>query len=101
MGYRLEGPCIQHKEKADIISDGIPFGAVQVPGDVLTIISPRLPRQSLAIKLGSSKSLRTKPVSRSKNTSRGFKLLAIYCEVLIPKDMLAYRFRKYQHIKIA
>ena len=38
MGYRLEGPCIQHKEKADIISDGIPFGAVQVPGDGLPII---------------------------------------------------------------
>ncbi len=38
MGYRLEGPCIQHKENADIISDGIPFGAVQVPGDGLPII---------------------------------------------------------------
>ncbi|HEY83325.1 MAG TPA: biotin-dependent carboxyltransferase [Dehalococcoidia bacterium] len=38
MGYRLEGPRIEHKLKADIISDGIPLGAVQVPGDGLPII---------------------------------------------------------------
>jgi len=38
MGYRLEGPQIQHSAKADIISDGIPLGAVQVPGDGLPII---------------------------------------------------------------
>jgi len=38
MGYRLEGPKIQHRETADIISDGIPLGAVQVPGDGLPII---------------------------------------------------------------
>jgi len=38
MGYRLEGPKIQHHKTADIISDGIPLGAVQVPGDGLPII---------------------------------------------------------------
>jgi biotin-dependent carboxylase-like uncharacterized protein len=38
MGFRLEGPKIQHRETADIISDGIPLGAVQVPGDGLPII---------------------------------------------------------------
>jgi biotin-dependent carboxylase-like uncharacterized protein len=38
MGYRLEGPRIQHQTKADIISDGIPLGAVQVPGNGLPII---------------------------------------------------------------
>jgi biotin-dependent carboxylase-like uncharacterized protein len=38
MGYRLEGPRIEHREEADIISDGIPLGAVQVPGDGLPII---------------------------------------------------------------
>jgi len=38
MGYRLEGPHIEHKARADIISDGIPLGAVQVPGDGLPII---------------------------------------------------------------
>ncbi|MGE4276091.1 MAG: biotin-dependent carboxyltransferase family protein [Lawsonibacter sp.] len=31
MGCRLEGPVIQHKNGGDIISDGISFGAVQVP----------------------------------------------------------------------
>ncbi|MBI2846419.1 MAG: biotin-dependent carboxyltransferase family protein [Chloroflexi bacterium] len=38
MGYRLEGLRIAHKAGADIISDGIPLGAVQVPGDGLPII---------------------------------------------------------------
>jgi biotin-dependent carboxylase-like uncharacterized protein len=38
MGYRLEGPKIEHKENADIISDGIPLGAIQVPGDGQPII---------------------------------------------------------------
>jgi biotin-dependent carboxylase-like uncharacterized protein len=32
MGYRMEGPIIAHKEGADIISDGICLGCVQVPG---------------------------------------------------------------------
>jgi len=38
MGYRLEGPEIRHKEGADIISDGIVFGSIQVPGHGLPII---------------------------------------------------------------
>jgi antagonist of KipI len=38
MGCRLEGPQIQHIAGADIISDGIPLGAVQVPGNGLPII---------------------------------------------------------------
>jgi biotin-dependent carboxylase-like uncharacterized protein len=32
MGFRLEGPAITHKESADIISDAICLGSVQVPG---------------------------------------------------------------------
>ena len=32
MGYRMEGPLISHKAGADIISDGICLGSVQVPG---------------------------------------------------------------------
>ena len=32
MGCRLDGPEIEHKNGGDIISDGISFGAVQVPG---------------------------------------------------------------------
>lgn len=31
MGYRLDGPVIETKHGSDIISDGIPFGAVQIP----------------------------------------------------------------------
>jgi len=38
MGYRLEGPKIEHKSGADIISDGIPLGAVQVPGHGFPIV---------------------------------------------------------------
>ena len=38
MGYRLEGKPIAHKESADIISDGIMIGSVQVPGNGLPII---------------------------------------------------------------
>jgi biotin-dependent carboxylase-like uncharacterized protein len=32
MGYRMDGPVIAHKGAADIISDGICLGSVQVPG---------------------------------------------------------------------
>ncbi|OWZ82849.1 biotin-dependent carboxyltransferase family protein [Natranaerobius trueperi] len=38
MGYRLEGPKIEHQDGADIISDGIPIGAVQVPGHGFPIV---------------------------------------------------------------
>lgn len=38
MGYRLDGPVIAHEASADILSDWIPLGAVQVPGDGKPII---------------------------------------------------------------
>lgn len=38
MGYRLEGPPIQHVKGPDIVSDGTPLGAVQVPGNRLPIV---------------------------------------------------------------
>ncbi|MDR0760999.1 MAG: biotin-dependent carboxyltransferase family protein [Treponema sp.] len=38
MGIRLAGEKIEHVKAADIISDGIAFGSVQVPGDGLPII---------------------------------------------------------------
>ena len=39
MGCRLEGPVIGHAEKgADIVSDAIPLGAVQIPGHGMPII---------------------------------------------------------------
>jgi allophanate hydrolase subunit 2 len=41
MGYRLEGPTIEHKAKADIISDALLPGAVQVPKNGKPIIIMR------------------------------------------------------------
>jgi biotin-dependent carboxylase-like uncharacterized protein len=38
MGYRLEGPKIEHMDKADIISDALPLGAVQVPAHGLPLV---------------------------------------------------------------
>ena len=38
MGYRLEGPSINRESGPDIVSDGTPMGAVQVPGDGRPII---------------------------------------------------------------
>jgi antagonist of KipI len=38
MGYRLEGPKIEHVDKADIISDALPLGAVQVPAHGMPIV---------------------------------------------------------------
>ncbi len=38
MGYRLDGPKIEHIDGPDIISDGISFGSVQVPGHGSPII---------------------------------------------------------------
>ncbi len=43
MGCRLDGPVIKHKESGDIISDGIAFGAIQVPssGTPILMLSDR------------------------------------------------------------
>ena len=38
MGYRLSGPKISHITSADIISDGITMGSVQIPGEGAPII---------------------------------------------------------------
>ncbi|MGE4277569.1 MAG: biotin-dependent carboxyltransferase family protein [Lawsonibacter sp.] len=38
MGYRLTGPKVEHSTDANIISDGIPLGAVQIPGSGEPII---------------------------------------------------------------
>lgn len=38
MGYRLEGDSVAHKGKADIISNAVPMGSVQVPNDGQPII---------------------------------------------------------------
>ena len=43
MGYRLKGPAIAHKSSADIVSDGIALGAVQVPpsGQPIAMLADR------------------------------------------------------------
>ncbi|MGB9676341.1 MAG: biotin-dependent carboxyltransferase family protein [Candidatus Bathyarchaeales archaeon] len=41
MGYRLEGPKIEHKEKGEIVSDALLPGAIQVPKDGQPIIVMR------------------------------------------------------------
>lgn len=38
MGYRLEGPQIAHQDGADLVSQGMVLGAIQVPGDGLPIV---------------------------------------------------------------
>ena len=38
MGYRLEGPEIEHTQGADILSDGMLFGSVQVPASGQPIV---------------------------------------------------------------
>ena len=38
MGYRLKGPVIEHARGHDIISDGIPLGGIQVPGEGQPIV---------------------------------------------------------------
>ena len=38
MGYRLSGPRITHARGHDIISDGIPLGGIQVPGEGQPIV---------------------------------------------------------------
>jgi antagonist of KipI len=41
MGYRLDGPLVEHKESADIVSDALLPGAVQVPENGRPIVVMR------------------------------------------------------------
>ena len=38
MGYRLDGPKVNHLKGPDIVSDGVVFGSVQIPGHGLPIV---------------------------------------------------------------
>jgi antagonist of KipI len=38
MGYRVKGPLVAHARGHDIISDGIPLGGIQVPGEGQPIV---------------------------------------------------------------
>ena len=39
MGLRIKGPNIYCKQSKDILTEGIPLGAIQIPGDGDSIIS--------------------------------------------------------------
>ncbi len=45
MGYRLQGPPVEHRDGADIISDAVPLGGVQVPpnGQPILLMADRQP----------------------------------------------------------
>jgi biotin-dependent carboxylase-like uncharacterized protein len=45
MAYRLEGPAIRARRGHDIVSDGLAFGAIQIPGDgaPLVLMADRQP----------------------------------------------------------
>jgi biotin-dependent carboxylase-like uncharacterized protein len=45
MAYRLDGPRLEHAKGHDIVSDGVAFGAIQVPGDgaPLVLMADRQP----------------------------------------------------------
>jgi len=38
MGYRIDGPALNHRDGYDIVSDGISTGAIQVPGNGQPIV---------------------------------------------------------------
>ncbi|GGE48489.1 allophanate hydrolase [Agaricicola taiwanensis] len=38
MACRLDGPRLAHRDGADIVSDGIAYGSIQVPGDGLPLV---------------------------------------------------------------
>jgi antagonist of KipI len=38
MGYRLEGPALTHRNKTELISEGMTFGAIQVPSNGRPIV---------------------------------------------------------------
>ena len=38
MGYRLEGPVLTHRSKTELISEGMTFGAIQVPSSGQPIV---------------------------------------------------------------
>ena len=77
MGYRLKGPPLRHRSSADILSDALTFGSIQVPADsqpillaadrqttggyakIATVISADL---SAAVQLGPGGKLRFEPI---------------------------------------
>jgi biotin-dependent carboxylase-like uncharacterized protein len=93
MGCRLEGESIKHIKSADIISDGISYGAIQVPGHGKPIIM-LADRQTSGgyTKIGNVISVDLYKLAQAKpNDSIKFELIDIY---------EAHRLLKEQELKI-
>ncbi|HSQ87955.1 biotin-dependent carboxyltransferase family protein [Romboutsia sp.] len=93
MGCRLEGGSIKHIKGADIISDGISYGAIQVPGQGKPIIM-LADRQTSGgyTKIGNVISVDLYKLAQAKpNDSIKFELIDIY---------EAHRLLKQQELKI-
>jgi len=87
MGCRLEGPAIGHVGAADIISDWIPLGGIQVPGNgkpiilladrqttggytkIATVISPDIPKLA-QLRPGETVRFRAVPVAEAQAVAR-------------------------------
>jgi KipI family sensor histidine kinase inhibitor len=87
MGCRLEGPAIGHVGAADIISDWIPLGGIQVPGNgkpiilladrqttggytkIATVIGPDIPKLA-QLRPGESVRFRAVPVAEAQAAAR-------------------------------
>lgn len=71
MGYRLDGPQIEHRFGPDIISDGIPLGAIQVPnqGKPIIMLSDRQTTGGYA-KIGTVASVDIPDLVQSKEGTR-------------------------------
>ena len=88
MGYRLEGDAIKHIDGADIVSDGIAFGAIQIPGHGQPIIM-MADRQTVGgyTKIGNVISIDLHKLSQTKPGDKiRFKEVDIYSAHSLLKD---------------
>ncbi len=107
MGMRLEGPRIPHKGDYNIVSDGVPHGAVQVPGDgqpivmladrqstggypkIATVISADLPRLG-QLRPGDGLHFARATIEEAETAAREFaERLALLRKALQPAGILA------------
>lgn len=89
MGYRLEGEIIEHMEGGDIISDGISFGAIQVPTHGKPIIM-MADRQTIGgyTKIGNVISVDLSKIAQAKlKDTISFKKVTIYEAQRLLKEM--------------
>ncbi|MEN8722802.1 MAG: biotin-dependent carboxyltransferase family protein [Alphaproteobacteria bacterium] len=99
MGYRLTGPPMQHKGAADIVSDGIAMGTVQVPGDGHPIILMADRQTSGGYpKLGT---LITADLPRLAQSAMGNAALPLHFATICPDDAIARLKRLYHGLEQA